>query len=47
MNEAIHQVTGTPLSFDNELGVIRVIGLEPEDRDLNPVLLPAANAPEG
>ncbi len=47
VNEAIHQVTGTPLSFDNELGVIRVIGLEPEDRDLNPVLLPAANAPEG
>lgn len=42
VDEAVHSVTGEPFRFDDELGVVRVLGLEEEDKDLEPVLLPAA-----
>ena len=42
VDEAIHSVTGEPFLFADELGVVRLLGLEEEDSDLEPVLLPAA-----
>jgi hypothetical protein len=42
VNQTIHSVTGEPFLFGDEVGVVRVLGLEEEDKDLEPVLLPAA-----
>ena len=44
VDEAIHSVPGEPFLFADELGVVRLLGLEEEDIDLEPVLLPAAKS---